>query len=317
VFLYPTDVPARSLNFLARALLRPWQREFGGTYLFERVSHERRAHFRLLAPDLNWLAGREDGTERIAELTGDSGRRYLLVDSRDDSRVVDQEGVVSLKVSLRTPASVRGHVICVPYVDTVDDCGYYPANSTRRLDYGAAFVGNATPYRTEVLSHVAAKAPFPVYFRERRECFLDRHLRSDAAPYNRPEEAERREARQEYLDSALRSRHILALAGHGANTSRFFESMALGIAPILVTGSVSLPFTDQIPYEEFSLHLDTHGLEAAETARRIVDSVTENWSLAPARGRLARLYYDSYLSRARLLYHIYLRLREILADPRL
>jgi hypothetical protein len=298
------DHPRRSINFLARVLLFPRAREFGGAYLFERVGQRSRAHFILPSFDVNWFAGREAELLDHLSLQQDDGSRHLLVDSRDEPTALPVAGAVSLKTSVRQKAAAE-HVICIPYIDTVDDSSYLSRAYRREYEYGSSFVGGATPRRTSILARLEAQARFPYFFQTRDGCFLDRHLRADAEPYTRAQAIERRRSRECFLRSASRSRYILALPGFGANTSRFFESLSLGVAPILVAGNAALPFSQDIPYADFSFCISDNLWSAARVATTIISLIEDHWDQAATRGRLGRLYYDAYLSRANLLYHLH------------
>jgi len=304
--------PRRSMNFLARALLFSRAHEFGGSYLFERVGQRSRAHFTLPSFDVNWFTGREaEIFDHLILPKGGSGR-HLFVDSRDEPTALPVAGSVSLKtsVSQRTAAE---QVICIPYIDTVDDHSYLFRERGREFEYGSSFVGSATRRRISILAHIEAQACFPYFFKTRNGCFLDRHLRADVKSYTRAEVIERQRSRERFLHAATRSRYMLALPGFGANTSRFFESLSMGVAPILVAGDTALPFSQDIPYAEFSFRVSDDPACPARTATTVIGLIEDHWDEAMARGRLGRLYYDAYLSRGNLLYRLHSLLSSTLA----
>jgi hypothetical protein len=300
------------MNFLARTLLFPRAREFGGAHLFQRVSERSKAHFLLPSFDVNWFARREEKIfDHLHPLIGDENR-HLFVDSRDESVALPISGAVSLKTSVRQGADEQG-VICIPYLDTVDDFSYHFRGHHRDPEFGASFVGAATSLRMDILTHIEAEARFPTLFRTRRGCFIDRYLREDAEPYTKEDVIERRRSREEFLTAAARSRYMLALPGFGANTSRFFESLSLGVAPILVANRTALPFPRDIPYDEFTFRVEDDSRCPAQVGMTVIRLVEGHWDEAVARGQLARLYYDGYLSRANLLYRLYALLWSLLA----
>jgi hypothetical protein len=299
------------MNFLARALLFPRTHEFDGAYLFERVRQRSRAQLILPSFDINWFAGREAEVFDHLELRNDDDGRHLFVDSRDEPAPLPVADAVWLKTSATRDAAAGG-IICVPYIDSVDDYSYYFGRFKRELDYGSSFVGGATSRRTDILAHIKAQACFATYFQIRNGYFLDRHLRADGVPYSKAEVVERRHSREQFVRAAMRSRYILALPGFATNTSRFFESLSMGVAPILVANDTALPFSPDIPYDDFVLRADEDPEHPERTAAAVISLIEDHWEEAVSRGRLGRFYYDTYLSRANVLYRLHSLLPSLL-----
>ena len=65
--------------------------------------------------------------------------------------------------------------------------------------------------------------------------------------------------RSRYLQSLRDTRFVLCPRGSGLNSVRFFETMAVGRIPVLISDETKLPLEDIIPYQEFVLFLpETH-----------------------------------------------------------
>jgi hypothetical protein len=308
IYLYDwRRLPERSWNFLTRCLLFPGPNELNGAYLFERVDSVSRADYFLYPADVNWFNQRETMLLEQCLWLDRYEERHLFVDSRDNPVPLPLRAAVSLKVSV--PRTLRaGRVVCIPYVDTVDDYYYY-FHRREAFEYGASFVGQGTELRETLIRMIAANASFPTFFRTRRYGFLRKFLTADAPADTEQEIAEKRQARLEFLEASTRSRYILALPGFGVNTSRFFEAMSLGAAPILISDDAALPFEDRIPYEEFAFHIRTVSPDTHSTVIRLVE---DHWDEATLRGKLARYHYDAYLSRSTLLFMLRARLHTML-----
>jgi hypothetical protein len=310
-YIYPDRrLPPRSLGFFARALLSPRRQEFSGRYLFEVVNQPAKAHFLVLSADVNWFENRETEIFDHLPLLNGNEHRHLFVDTRDNSLPIDIPGSISFKVSVDS-STPKSNVICIPYIDTVDDFSYYFHCCERQLDYGASFVGGDHPHRRGLLAALADHANFPMFLSTRPGCYVSGHLNATANPYSDAEKDERRRARREFISATLKSRYMLALPGYGANTSRFFEGLALGVGVVMISRpGVVLPFEDVIPYQDFAYRVATSGTDPETTVKDAINWIESNWYDAAAMGRLARIYYEAHLGRANLLYGLYRQLAE-------
>lgn len=77
---------------------------------------------------------------------------------------------------------------------------------------------------------------------------------------------------------------------------RFFEAMSAGRVPVLVGRNQVFPFADEIPYADFSIHID---LDEVRQAGRILTKFLQDNDDAELirKGKLARQYWLKYLNR--------------------
>lgn len=76
---------------------------------------------------------------------------------------------------------------------------------------------------------------------------------------------------------------------------RFFEAMSAGRVPILVGSDFVLPFSDEIPYDNFILRIERDAAsDAGETARTFCKLYSDEYIIE--QGRLARSYWLKYLN---------------------
>lgn len=109
-------------------------------------------------------------------------------------------------------------------------------------------------------------------------------------------EGERR--RREFRRSMTESR--LALCGEsipGVLPYRFFEAMSAGRVPFLISSDYVLPFSDEIPYDEFILRAKANEASTAGSiAKRFLNQHTDDDLIKM--GRAARHYWSIWLNSA-------------------
>ncbi len=296
--------PTAALNFLCCAIQGSPLTDDAISGLFERVSRPTQADAALVPYDINCFVRNLD---QVRKCRGVALERHIYVDSRDSPEPWCTSGI-HLKVSVNR-ISRSELTICIPYVTTINHFRnhYLPATAPA---YGLSFVGGSTPQRLALVQRAIEVSTFPHFFAFREGCFLDRHLRPDLPPYTQPEVLEREAARVRFVTAALNSRYGLALPGYGSNTSRFFELLALGVSPILISAGTALPFEDEIDYKDFTFFAD---LNASDPAFASVDFVKHHWEDASRRGDAALRAYEGNLIGRPLYRHLHRRLSRLLA----
>jgi hypothetical protein len=66
--------------------------------------------------------------------------------------------------------------------------------------------------------------------------------------------------RQKWIDVLKNSKYILCPRGAGLNTFRFFETLAFGRIPVLVSDDTKLPLEDKINYNRFVVRVPENDL---------------------------------------------------------
>ncbi len=127
-------------------------------------------------------------------------------------------------------------------------------------------------------------------------CDMARHVDFTGSPhiYDQPEGLRRRAA---FRVSMRNSRICLCPESiPGDFPYRFFEAMSAARMPCLVGTNQVMPFADEIPYDDFILHVPSG--EASHTGkviRKFIESVDDAEIIR--RGKLARKYFMKYLFR--------------------
>lgn len=108
---------------------------------------------------------------------------------------------------------------------------------------------------------------------------------------------EEKRRRQEYVRSLRESR--LALCPEsipGVFPYRFYEAMSAARVPVLIGDDFQFPFADEIPYQDFMLHISRSSIsETSNRIRRYLDDHNDQELIQI--GWKAREYYDKFLHR--------------------
>ncbi len=132
----------------------------------------------------------------------------------------------------------------IPLGYQTEDFVEYLHCDTGKIRYHASFVG--------YLGHRKQRAPLLAGLA--RESRLAIFIETTTAFHGHQSAEQRAERRQRYLDICSRSLCVLCPAGDGSNSIRFFEALALGRLPVLISDT-PLPFEDSIPYHRFVLRI--------------------------------------------------------------
>ncbi len=104
-----------------------------------------------------------------------------------------------------------------------------------------------------------------------------------------PESEEKLERQKHYYDTLLRSKFSLCPRGWGTNSVRLFESMQLGVAPVIIADEWIFPQGPR--WTEFSIAIKEKHIRNVEN---IVQSHENDYE---EMGRLAREAFDEYFAR--------------------
>jgi len=135
----------------------------------------------------------------------------------------------------------RGSIPLAYQTDDLVESLHYDAD---KLIYHASFVG--------YLGHRRQRAPLLAGLA--RESRLAIFIETTRAFHGHQSPEQQAERRQRYLDICSSSLCVLCPAGDGRNSIRFFEALALGRLPVLISDTL-LPFEDSIPYHRFVLRI--------------------------------------------------------------
>ncbi|HET7232788.1 MAG TPA: hypothetical protein VFJ16_22450, partial [Longimicrobium sp.] len=228
--------------------------------------------------------------------------RHLFFDHRDAPGVFPA-GSFSLKPSVhRRDLGPRVH--CIPYLDVVDNFMSY-LHRPVAVRYPLSFAGQRTELRERLLPRIGAAVP-GCWFRL-RETFFHGPLMTHPgvvrpAPLSDP--ALERRWRLEFISTLLHSRMALSLPGYGLNAFRFYEALSLGVPVLQVGDDCALPWEDVVDYPAFSRCVPLHPEETLpeRVAAALADVTDER--LGEMR-RMARLWYDAYLSPRNFFFLLY------------
>lgn len=134
-------------------------------------------------------------------------------------------------------------------------------------------------------SHRVRNTIFHLKF-ERQDIFVED---SSAFRLWAPESEEKQERQKYYYDKLLRSKFSLCPRGSGTNSIRIFESMQLGIAPVIISDEWIFPKGPR--WNEFSIVIKA---KHVRNLAKIVQSYEENYEQM---GRLARKAFDEYFAK--------------------
>lgn len=100
--------------------------------------------------------------------------------------------------------------------------------------------------------------------------------------------------RREYITLLRQSMTVCCPRGTGRNSIRFFETLAMGRIPVLISDYVELPFEDRIPYDDFVIRVPEHRiLDLAEYVSAFFESHSSVEIIDKMRS--ARYYWDRFL----------------------
>lgn len=137
-----------------------------------------------------------------------------------------------------------------------------------------------------------------------RSCLETTRLRSDIAGYSdftgylKADDPELARRRAEFRRSMRESRVALCPESiPGVFPYRFFEAMSAGRVPLLVGTGYVFPFSDEIPYKDFSIALPTS--EASRAGQFIVEFLdVHNDEELVHMGKMARHFWKEFLNSA-------------------
>jgi hypothetical protein len=294
IYIYNDDAWLDSaLNFLARVIFDPARCQSGHWYLFERWTNWRTADLFLHPADVNFYEGREPEVVEQLEYFAESPERHIFVDHRDSDQPFGSERSIHLKVSL-SQSNATSRVFAIPYVEAVDDFRWYIADP-EPTTFDLCFVGESTPFRSRLLAALSGRTQVswleltsgffhgPILSR-----FADNHSKQLLNP------GQKDFMRRRYIEIMRRSRFALAPRGFGLNSFRFFESLSLGIPPILVSTDCALPFAEAVDYSQFCFCVPAE----VETAATAIVNILRDTSAEQrnAMAAAARSAYDNFFS---------------------
>lgn len=177
-----------------------------------------------------------------------------------------------------------------------------------RLRYLTSFNGNiaSTPIRGELVLAVQQEQRLSVY----ADPVAGFHCHTASK-----EQQEQR--RRRFLETLADSLTVLCPRGEGLNSIRFYETMAAGRIPVLVSDTCLLPYEEQIDYSGFCLKLAEQDIPQA-------GRILADWIVATGSNRLfemcrqARTTWERYFSQSATLQHciaILTRLRDQPEQP--
>lgn len=301
---YPYD----ALNALVKSLAFDDPRYRAGRHLFRLVEEPESADLFVFPCDLNYFEGREEQVYGVLDYYAGNERRHVFFDHRDQTEPFPPEDSIRLKVSLHG-RQVSDTLICIPYVEMVDNF-FWHFIRPREIKYALSFIGEWSEFRAEVLERLSG-APRPVYFRLRESFFHRGYLQFNGGkPVPDEPAAVKRRLREEFIDVSRQSKFVLCPRGYGLNSFRFFESLSLGVPPILVSDDCALPFADAVDYEKFCFRVEAGD---RDWVGRIREAVRDAGGEAYAEMcRSARLHYDTFFSAGNYLFLLYEALRRAL-----
>ncbi|HEX6715458.1 MAG TPA: exostosin family protein [Pyrinomonadaceae bacterium] len=299
------NFPYGTLNVLVKAKVFDDARYSEGRHLFRLVEEPDDADFFVFPCDLNYFENREEQIYEHLHFYDGNESRHVFFDHRDRPEPFPKDNSIRFKASLHQ-AYVSDVVICIPYVEPVDNFFWYLL-ARRSIKYQLSFVGSGTPFRERILESL--KSIDPSYFKLRKHFFHGGYLQFEGARRMTEEETPsvKRALREEYINISLQSKFVLALRGYGLNSFRFFEALSLGVPPILVSRDCALPYTNLVNYDDICIRIDESDADLVERIKEAVYSTDEDTYLNMCRA--GRLYYDGFFSSRNYLYLLYNALR--------
>lgn len=297
--------PYNTLNVLVKAKIFEDVRYSEGRYLFTLVDEPEAADLFVFPCDLNYFEKREEQIyDRLHFYEGNEGR-HVFFDHRDEPEPFPNDNSIRLKASLHQ-RHVCETVICIPYVEVVDNFFWY-FREPRRIKYELSFIGERTDFRERILDSLNNSFGSS-YFRLRENFFHSGYLQfSEAELRSEETPVAKRALREQFITISRESKFVLALRGYGLNSFRFFESLALGVPPILVSEDCALPYTHLVDYDEICIRIE----EGEEAVERIKEAVHHQDDAAyAAMCRAGRLHYDTFFSAKNYLFLLYDALRK-------
>ncbi len=304
--------PYSALNPLAKVFLFQDSVFGGGEHLFEVCTDPNIADLFLLPCDLDFFEHREQLIFPLIPFYSNNETRHVFYDTRDDPEPFPSGKSIYLKPSLHKK-SVSDSVICIPYLETVDDFFTYFIQS-RTIKYELSFIGQRTPLRENTLRSLEDSFDTR-YFLLRdgfffRGQFLSIEIEKEKHGLSHMQRGDSGESwRVEYIETMRQSKFVLALPGYALNTFRFFEALSLGIPPVLVSDNAALPFEDNIQYDKFCIRVDTSSPSISADIKSGIKKIGPEQYAEMC--LLARLHYDTFLSRKTFLFLIYDALKKL------
>ncbi len=314
LFIYNYKIfPISVLDPVTKTLLLGDYRFSEGRYLFQVCTDPSATDLFLFPCDLDYFEFSEQKIHGFLEYYSGNEKRHIFYDTRDNPKPFPDDKSIKLKVSVNRRFCDKS-VICIPYLEPVDNFFFY-FNEQRPKIYELSFVGQHTPLREKLLKKISERCP------SSRFIFRDQFFHDGLFPQHHkamfricPDKIkEKKLQRKEYIDILLNSKFALAIRGfRGLNSFRFFESLSLGVPPILVSSNCMLPFEEQVDYRQFSFQVDAEDPNSTEEILHIVSRVKS--ARYQQMRALARLYYDAYLSPHNFLLLIYKEINRRIND---
>lgn len=296
LFFYDHSPYAYSLlNPLVKALVHDDPRFSEGRYLFERCADPEHADFLVFPCDLNYFEDREDEVPPLLPFYAGNEHRHVFFDRRDRGSPLAPGTPVHFRASVHR-RDLSPSVICVPYLEPVDNF-FIRAHQRRDICYDLSFVGERTDFRERLVASLS-RAAGDVYFRLRPRFYFGGYMACRGGPTLAPDVA--RAQRREYVESALRSRFVLAPMGYGTNSFRFFEALSLGVPPVLVSEDCALPFEDVVDYDAICLRFEASDPDLTERILAAVRGLDDRQYARMC--KLGLLYFHTYLSPRNVLF---------------
>lgn len=303
--------PYSQLNPLVKALIYGDSLFRGGEHLFDRCEDPSAADLLHFPCDLDYFEHREEQVRSSLQFYSDNEARHLFYDTRDDPEPFPSAESICLKPSVHKSA-VSGSVICIPYMEGVDDFFSYFIQS-RTIEYDLSFIGNRTPLREIMVDSLKGLfasccfllrdgfffgGQFPAV--EKEQTGLTEFRRGDSE----------QSWRVEFIEVMRQSRFALALPGYGLNSFRFFEALSLGVPPVLVSEGAALPFENLIDYDRFCIRVRADSPSMPADIKLAIEQISQEKYADMC--LLARLHYDAFLSPRHFLFLLYDALRRLI-----
>lgn len=307
IYIYPVDsYPYKALTPLTRAILHNDPHFAPGRYLFQIEEDASQADFIHFPCDLNYFEYRVEEVRPLLTHYVGNEARHLFFDDRDQTDIFPDPRSICLKVSLHD-RDETDRVMSIPYMDMVDDFIYHNLRPTS-IRYDVSFIGQASPLRERICGEIA-KRGLKAHLQLKDFYFFQSHFSYQFSLLEVPEQTDL-EARRNFIRVMRASRFSLAIQGYGLNSYRFFESLSMGIPPILISDHCALPFADLVDYPAFTLSFHPEEPRLAERLAETIHSIDEDTHRRM--GRQARHAYDTFLSSRSFNYILHYRLSSYL-----
>ncbi len=160
-----------------------------------------------------------------------------------------------------------------PFVEAYDPKQALPSN---QRDIFASFLGRDCHAVRKVLFNTPTT---------RTDVLLEDTSSFDAFSHT---QKDKRTAQERYFDICRRSRYLLCPRGAGPNSIRLFESLKMGIAPVIISDAWIRPIGPA--WEKFSIFI------AEKDAAKWLTILSKHEDEYLERGRLARVAYQEYFA---------------------